>query len=213
MKRFKKNVYLGMVCVSFCIAGSIMAAERAPDGNFDAFVKQGVLEFFNAVRQEQYEKLGFDDPIERQKGWIEFERPLEEPERQVREEISSSIIQPFSSMSISESAQLSTISTVVSNTIGGPLASSEAGITKAEIAIINPVVLDKIKSRLLQDNKTAKFETISRSGKRIAILDEHGNISLWNAKTSDLMSESVGKAEGAKSIKFSDDGKKVHYFY
>jgi formylglycine-generating enzyme required for sulfatase activity len=87
MKRFKENAFLWIVCVNFCLAGSIMAAERAKDNDFEASVKQGVVEFFNAVRQEQYEKLGFDDPVERQKGLAEFEHRPREAERQVREEV------------------------------------------------------------------------------------------------------------------------------
>jgi formylglycine-generating enzyme required for sulfatase activity len=87
MKRFNKNEILGIVCVIFCLAGPIMAAQIGVGSDFEASVKQGVVEFFNVVRQEQYEKLGFDDPLEREKRWAEFDRRLQEAEKKIKEEV------------------------------------------------------------------------------------------------------------------------------
>jgi formylglycine-generating enzyme required for sulfatase activity len=106
MKRFKKKVFLVILCVNFCLAGSIMAAESVACGDFESSVKQGVVEFFNAVRQEQYEKLGFGDSLERDGGQFvsipggtyEIGSPPQEASRGSNEKLHSIELSEFSIM-------------------------------------------------------------------------------------------------------------------
>ena len=52
MKRFKKNVFLGIVCINFCIAGSMMAAEMEAGGPLLLVVAEQSGEALARLRRE-----------------------------------------------------------------------------------------------------------------------------------------------------------------
>ncbi len=84
--------------------------------------------------------------------------------------------------------------------------------------IIDPLVLTVIRSNPLLQKTTGVGKTIIKSKivspdrTKIVLLEEDGNMSLWDVQSGELIRRSVGKKPSAKSIKFSPDGQSILTF-
>jgi hypothetical protein len=87
MNPLKKHSFLGIVCISLSFICSLIAAEKAVEGDFEASWNRSFCNALEAFGQEKFKELGLEDPIEKQRQETERRQRLEQEAAEAKKKI------------------------------------------------------------------------------------------------------------------------------